>query len=100
MSFRRRRRSSPSTRSSRGPPPAPPSMIPAPGGLVAGMVAEAAAKYRPTVFPGAPPIYLAINQLKDVEKYDLRSIRACVSGSSALPVEVQKRFEELTAARL
>jgi len=75
-------------------------MILMPGGFVARMVAEAAAKYRPTIFPGAPPIYLAINQLKDVEKYDLRSIRACVSGSSALPVEVQKRFEELTGARL
>ncbi len=69
-------------------------------GFVARTTAEVAAKYRPTVFPGAPPIYLAINQLKDVEKYDLRSIRACVSGSSALPVEVQKRFEELTGARL
>jgi len=69
-------------------------------GFVARTTAEAAAKYRPTIFPGAPPIYLAINQLKDVEKYDLRSIRACVSGSSSLPVEVQKRFEELTGARL
>jgi long-chain acyl-CoA synthetase len=67
---------------------------------VARTTAEVAARYRPTVFPGAPPIYLAINQLKDVEQYDLKSIRACVSGSSSLPVEVQKRFEELTGARL
>lgn len=69
-------------------------------GFVARTVAEAAAKYRPTIFPGAPPIYLAINQLKGVEQYNLRSIRACVSGSSSLPVEVQRRFEELTGARL
>ncbi|MGH7751724.1 MAG: AMP-binding protein, partial [Gemmatimonadales bacterium] len=69
-------------------------------GFVARSVAEAAAKYRPTIFPGAPPIYLAINQLKDVEQYDLKSIRACISGSSSLPVEVQRRFEELTGARL
>ncbi|MCL6581942.1 MAG: AMP-binding protein, partial [Firmicutes bacterium] len=32
--------------------------------------------------------------------YDLKSIGACVSGSAALPVEVQKRFEEITGGRL
>ncbi|MDR7538376.1 MAG: long-chain fatty acid--CoA ligase [Armatimonadota bacterium] len=69
-------------------------------GFVARTTAEVAHRYRPTIFPGAPPIYLAINQLKDVQRYDLRSIRNCVSGSSSLPVEVQKRFEELTGARL
>jgi long-chain acyl-CoA synthetase len=63
-------------------------------------VAEAVPKYQPTIFPGAPAMYLAINQLRDVEKYDLKSIRACVSGSAALPVEVQRRFEELTGGRL
>ncbi len=69
-------------------------------GFVARTTAEVAHRYRPTIFPGAPPIYLAINQLKDVHRYNLRSIRNCVSGSSSLPVEVQKRFEELTGARL
>ena len=63
-------------------------------------VAAAVPKYRPTIFPGAPAMYLAINQLRDVEKYDLKSIRACVSGSAALPAEVQRRFEELTGGRL
>ncbi len=69
-------------------------------GFVARTTAEVAHRYRPTIFPGAPPIYLAVNQLKDVQRYNLRSIRNCVSGSSSLPVEVQKRFEELTGARL
>jgi long-chain acyl-CoA synthetase len=63
-------------------------------------VAEAVPKYKPTVFPGVPAMYLAINQLRDVEKYDMKSIRACVSGSAALPLEVQRRFEELTGGRL
>jgi long-chain acyl-CoA synthetase len=63
-------------------------------------VAEAVPKYKPTVFPGVPAMYLAINQLRDVEQYDMKSIRACVSGSAALPLEVQKRFEELTGGRL
>lgn len=63
-------------------------------------VVEAVPKYRPTVFPGVPAMYLAINQLRDVERYDLKSIRACVSGSAPLPVEVQRRFEELTGGKI
>ncbi|MDR7543754.1 MAG: long-chain fatty acid--CoA ligase [Armatimonadota bacterium] len=63
-------------------------------------VAAAVPKYRPTIFPGAPAMYMAINQLRDVEKYDLKSIKACVSGSAPLPLEVQRRFEELTGGRL
>jgi long-chain acyl-CoA synthetase len=35
-----------------------------------------------------------------VEKYNLKSIRACVSGSAPLPAEVQRRFEELTGGRI
>ncbi len=63
-------------------------------------VVEAVPKYRPTIFPGVPAMYNAINQLRDVEKYDLKSIRACVSGAAPLPAEVQRRFEELTGGRL
>ncbi|MDI6773362.1 MAG: AMP-binding protein, partial [bacterium] len=63
-------------------------------------VVEAVPKYRPTLFPGVPAMYLAINQLRGVEKYNLKSIRACVSGAAPLPVEVQRRFEELTGGRL
>jgi long-chain acyl-CoA synthetase len=63
-------------------------------------VVEAVPKYRPTVFPGVPAMYLAINQLRGVDRYDLKSIRACVSGSAPLPVEVQRRFEELTGGKI
>jgi len=57
-------------------------------------------KERPTLFPGAPPIYVAINHAPDVAKYDLRSIKACISGAAALPVEVQNAFESLTGGKL
>ncbi|HCW50848.1 MAG TPA: long-chain fatty acid--CoA ligase, partial [Clostridiales bacterium] len=63
-------------------------------------VLKAIDKYRPTLFPGAPTIYVAIINHPDVQKYDLKSIKACISGSAPLPVEVQKRFEELTGGRL
>lgn len=57
-------------------------------------------KYRPTLFPGVPSMYTAINQAPDVRSYGLHSIKACISGAAPLPVEVQEAFEKLTRGRL
>jgi long-chain acyl-CoA synthetase len=57
-------------------------------------------KERPTIYPGAPAVYNSIINRPGIEKLNLRSIKMCVSGASALPVEVQRRFTELTGARL
>ena len=62
------------------------------------LVAETIARYRPSIFPGAPAVYLAINQLKDVRRYNLSSVKVCVSGSASMPREVQAEFERLTGA--
>jgi len=53
-----------------------------------------------TVYPGVPAMYIGIINHPEVAKYDLRSIKVCISGAAPLPVEVQKRFEELTGGRL
>jgi long-chain acyl-CoA synthetase len=58
------------------------------------------ATHKPTVFPGVPTMYVAINNSPETPKYDLRSIKACLSGGAALPVEVAKRFKEITGANL
>ncbi|HLC20902.1 MAG TPA: long-chain fatty acid--CoA ligase [Candidatus Methylomirabilis sp.] len=63
-------------------------------------VLKAIAKYRPTIFPGVPTMYVAINNYPKAAKYDLHSIKACLSGAAPLPVEVQTKFEALTGARL
>lgn len=63
-------------------------------------ILKAIDKWKPTLFPGAPTMYIGLINHPDVAKYDLKSITACISGSAALPVEVQKRFEELTGGRL
>lgn len=55
---------------------------------------------KPTLFPGAPTMYIALINHPDLPKYDLSSINACVSGSAPLPLEVQQRFEALTGGRL
>ncbi len=57
-------------------------------------------KYRPTEFPGVPALYQAINHHPKVGRYDIRSIRVCLSGSAPLPLEVSTEFERLTGGRL
>ncbi|MBS4216919.1 AMP-binding protein [Bacillus sp. FJAT-49711] len=57
-------------------------------------------KQRPTIFPGAPTIYIGILNHPDLHKYDLSSIESCLSGSAPLPVEVQQKFEEVTGGKL
>ena len=59
-------------------------------------------KYKPAYFPGVPAMYVAINNNPDVAagKYDLSSIRACISGSAPLLVETKRKFEELTGGKL
>lgn len=55
---------------------------------------------RPTIFPGAPTMYVALIHHKDAPRTDLSSINVCISGSAALPLEVQEQFEALTGGRL
>jgi long-chain acyl-CoA synthetase len=57
-------------------------------------------KYRPSIFPGAPTMYVAINHAPNVGRYKLDSINACISGAAPLPVEVQQQFESITGGRL
>jgi long-chain acyl-CoA synthetase len=57
-------------------------------------------RYRPTQFPGVPALYQAFNQQPDIGRYQIRSIKFCLSGSAPLPTAVARRFEELTGANL
>jgi long-chain acyl-CoA synthetase len=59
-------------------------------------------KYKPTIFPGVPLLYNGINNHPDVKagKYDLSSIKACISGSAPLMRETKECFEELTGGKV
>jgi long-chain acyl-CoA synthetase len=63
-------------------------------------VLRAIQRYKPSLFPGVPTMYMAINQFKDIRKYGIQSIQACISGAAPLPVEVQEAFEKLTKGRV
>ncbi|MDF9760257.1 long-chain acyl-CoA synthetase [Peribacillus simplex] len=57
-------------------------------------------KQKPTMFPGAPTMYIGLLNHPDIAKYDLSSINACISGSAPLPLEVQEQFEKITGGKL
>jgi long-chain acyl-CoA synthetase len=65
-------------------------------------VLASVAKYRPTIYPGVPAMYNAINNNPDVKagKVDVSSIKACISGSAPLMRETQATFEALTGGKL
>jgi long-chain acyl-CoA synthetase len=55
---------------------------------------------KPTMFPGVPTLYTNINEAAGKEKWDLSSIRYCISGGAPLPMEVRQRFESLSGCQL
>ena len=57
-------------------------------------------KQKPTLFPGAPTMYIGLLNHPDLKKYDLSTIKACLSGSAPLPLEVQEKFEEISGGRV
>src|SRR5690625_4065128 len=65
-----------------------------------GEVLKTIQKHEPTLFPGAPTIYIGLLNHPDIYKYDLSSIKACISGSASLPLEVQEQFEKITKGKL
>ncbi|NJP05023.1 MAG: long-chain fatty acid--CoA ligase [Chloroflexaceae bacterium] len=63
-------------------------------------VMQVISRERCTLFPGVPALYISMINHPHVHRYNLRSVRACISGSAHLPMDVQERFGELTGGRL
>jgi long-chain acyl-CoA synthetase len=57
-------------------------------------------KHHPTMFTGVPAMYVAINNYPEISKFDVSSIKSCISGAAGLPVEVQENFEAITGGKL
>ncbi|MDD2695004.1 MAG: AMP-binding protein, partial [Anaerolineales bacterium] len=59
-------------------------------------------KFGATVYPGVPTMYNAINNHPDVlaGKYNLGTIKGCISGSAPLMRETKVKFEQLTGGKL
>jgi len=58
------------------------------------LVADAIAAHRATLFLGVPSMYSVLLRLPDAAKDKLQSLRCCVAGGAAMPLEVMKQFED------
>ena len=63
-------------------------------------VLEIIHREKPTQYPGVPAMYIGIINHPRVQEFDLRSVKVCLSGGAALPVEVAEKFGEITGGRL
>ncbi|HSE96588.1 MAG TPA: benzoate-CoA ligase family protein [Methylomirabilota bacterium] len=58
-------------------------------------VFEILTRHRPTLFFGVPTLYAAMLALKDADRrFDLSSLRLCISAGEALPEELYTRWRE------
>ncbi len=55
---------------------------------------------KPTMMPGVPTLFTALLNHRSTPKYNLSSLRFCLSGGAALPLEVKRGFEALTGAKV
>lgn len=60
------------------------------------LVLKATEKEKPSLFPGVPRLYLALNESPETAKHNLSSISACISGGAPLPVAIAERFHAVT----
>jgi benzoate-CoA ligase len=57
---------------------------------------ETITRFRPTLFFSVPTMYAAMLAVPDAaQKYDLRSVRLCVSAAEALPAEIYRQWKEM-----
>lgn len=61
---------------------------------------QAIERKRVTILVGVPTLFQAINQYPDIKRYDLSSLKICISGGDSLPHSVQSQFVELTGCAL
>ncbi|MGD8883250.1 MAG: AMP-binding protein, partial [Desulfobacterales bacterium] len=55
-------------------------------------------KYKPTVMPAVPTIFVAFTNHALLDQFDLTSLMGCFSGGAPLPPEVCSQFEEKTGS--
>jgi long-chain acyl-CoA synthetase len=57
-------------------------------------------KHKVTLFCGAPTMYSVLLARPNISRYDLKTVRFCISGSAPLPPEIQKKWMEITGGVL
>jgi long-chain acyl-CoA synthetase len=71
-------------------------LIPIPNPRDIHAVLESISKEKASLFAGVPRMYIALNEHPKTPGYDLKSLKACVSGGAPLPGAVIEEFARLT----
>lgn len=57
-------------------------------------------RHNVTIFCGVPTMYQSLLSCSELSKFCLSSLRVCISGASPLPVQIQKKFIQITGELL
>ncbi|WP_442919841.1 long-chain-fatty-acid--CoA ligase [Methyloligella sp. 2.7D] len=57
-------------------------------------------KLKPNLMPGVPTLFGAMIRFHGIGKFDLTSLRLCISGGAALPLEIKHDFERIAGCHL
>jgi long-chain acyl-CoA synthetase len=57
-------------------------------------------KTKPTIMAGVPTLFNALARAPDIGKYDLSSLKFCISGGAPLPLEIKRAFEKVSGCKL
>jgi long-chain acyl-CoA synthetase len=71
-------------------------LIPVPNPRDLHMILELIDHEKPTLFPGVPRLYISLNEHPQTPSFDLKSLKACISGAAPLPTAVAREFERIT----
>lgn len=63
-------------------------------------ILEAVHKHKVTFIPGVPTLFNAMINFPEIKKYDLKSIKMCLSGAAPLAMETIRGFQDLTGILL
>ncbi len=63
-------------------------------------VVKTIARYRPTMFPGIPTMYVAIMREAKGQHHRIDSVKYCISGAAPLPAKVQEDFERMSGGKV
>jgi long-chain acyl-CoA synthetase len=61
---------------------------------------EAIRKFKPSVAPLVPTMFIGMLNHPDIKKTDMTCLKGCISGSAPLAVEVIRDFEKITGATI
>jgi long-chain acyl-CoA synthetase len=64
------------------------------------MLIKAISQYKANYFPGVPTMYVALINHPKLAKFKIDSIKGCFSGAAPMPVDVMKRFEDMTGGKI